>query len=434
MQTPTQFDLVNSWRSASDRPNILVVAPPDAEYLDPLSSLQKREQPCEVVSVSDPADALRLLRRGNIAVVVMEAAPAEPGCLDIILEGLTRQHPPRFILLSTASISRPPAPSSWIHVAGVHRDSTVLCRLILSAAQEFDRTEVQGISVRELLEAIANFPDQAWLRISNGSNEFGDLCVRNRRIIYSESGRQTGQAAASAILSWTSCLVECRELPAFLTSNMDHPLAQLSGIVSQPAVVEPPPPAKAGDYPQLDFEEPFQLPDFAEEPHEPVFDARLADLEILVEEPLEMMLSVDGAADYEGLEPELPDFDFAVRTGIVEPAPVVRNSVFSSFAVIAEGWGELESCTPQSDSSYYDPASLRDLFEKARNYAEMRGLGVPLLVQVYGSASSIAVASVPGGGRLVAVRTVSGGFGAAEETELNLLRDTIALNAAVSSR
>ncbi|MCZ2148474.1 MAG: DUF4388 domain-containing protein [Bryobacterales bacterium] len=440
-------DPLHTWRPANDRSNILIVAPSSADYLEPLSSLRQGSAPCEVVSIDSIQDSLRLVRRGSIAVVVLDGHPSETGSLEFIIEALAKQKPPLFLIL-TRKPGPTPSPHRRIRTAGARMDRASLKNLVLSAAGEFEDDSVpRAVSAVELLESAAGFPDEVWLRVTNHREESGDLCIRAGRIVYCEVERLSGSKAAARILSWSDCRFECRELPAFLSRNMDHPLDGLSALADgNSAQYQAPPPAAPSPLPEAAVEEPLDFPSLASyldglslaaEP------GRAGD----IEEPLMMPEFMGGFPDAQSGKDTSPpaagdffeepvEMTFEFGESQLESAPetpqkegtgfiLVTNSVFAAVAVIAARHPEIEVCLPESERPYFDAALLRGLFDQARQCASLHRIGAPSSVLIRSAAGTLALELIPESGRLVAAYLKDGGFGPREETELRRLIDNL---------
>jgi hypothetical protein len=445
-----QDQLVNCWHSATDRPNILVVGSGDAIYVTSAMGLRTGDQPCEVVCLDKFADAMRLLRRGSIAVVVLPESPALEGGLELILEGLGKDRPPRFVIAG-GNVSK----SDQLYSPLLRLSSNAPASIresILMAAADYERNAANHLSVRMLLEATAGFPEQVWLKVCNEDGDISDLCLNGGKIVYAECGKLIGTAAADKVLSWTNCLYESRELPAFLQSNMNCWLRELSRLHQADQQVDPPkqddpPPAPVA--PIEEFEEPTELttldsiaePVEAEtvvqpeavappqsvlpdEPTEPNFDLQASDDEISVEEPLDMVLESDDDS-LQAAEPEEPEqFEFDGATQFDMPSHGIeeyREPVFAAVAVIAEGSSHLENCQPEAEAVFFDTLAIRDIFDLSIRCAQRQQIGAPKWVEISGERGGIAIAPIPGTRRLVAVR-LRHGFGSNEQRELERLQ------------
>ncbi|MCC6367555.1 MAG: DUF4388 domain-containing protein [Bryobacterales bacterium] len=394
------------------------------------------------------SDSLRLVRRGSIAVVVLEGHPSEPGSVEFMIEALAKQKPPLFLIL-TGKPAAAPSPHSRIRTAGARTDPTLLKNLVLAAAGQFEDDSVpRAVSAYEVLESAAGFPDEVWLRVTNDKEESGDLCIRAGRIVYCEVERLSGPKAAAKILSWNDCRFECRELPAFLSKNMDHSLESLSELAggnslqyqSAPAAAPSPSMMEAAieeplDFPSLasyvdgfsgpvdagrmgDIEEPLMMPEFMATVELPeTFSARDTSASAsgdFFEEPVEMMFGFDGEEEFS--VPQVPE---AKETGFI----LVTESVFAAVAVIAAGRPEVETCTPESERPGFDAALLRGLFDQARQCASLRRMGAPASLRIRSAAGTLAIEEIAESGRLVAAYLEDGEFGAREEAELRRLID-----------
>lgn len=439
----TPSDPLHTWRPASDRSNVLIVAPSSAGYLDALTSLRKGKPPCEVVSMDSTQDSLRLVRRGSIAVVVLDGHPGEAGSLEFIIESLAKQRPPIFLILT-----RKPGPGAPLHrrirTAAAGMDYALLKNLVLEAAGQFEEDSVpRSVSAFELLESAAGFPDEAWLRVTNEREESGDLCVRAGRIVYSEVERLSGSRAAARILSWNDCRFECRELPAFLGKNMDHPLDNLSALAQgAPTQYQSAPPPAPAPSTEAAIEEPLDFPSLAsyvDELSAAPEPGRGGD----IEEPLmmpEFMADLPEAQCGNGFSPAAGDFleepaELTFETGMAEPPPEVprketgfisvSGSVFAAVAVIAAGDPEIEICMPERERPYFDGPLLRGLYDQARQCASLRRMDAPSSVRIRSAEGTLALEPVPGSSRLVAAYVKDGGFGPREEAELRCLVENL---------
>jgi hypothetical protein len=451
-----QDQLVNCWHSASDRPNVLVVGSGDAIYVTSAMGLRTGDHPCEVVCLDKFADALRLLRRGSIAVVVLPETPTSEGGLELILEGLGKTRPPRFVIAG-GNASRSDQSSSSIIRLSSNAPASVRDNILMAAA-DYERNGATNLSVRALLEASAGFPEQVWLKVCNEDGDFSDLCLNGGKIVYAECGKLIGTAAADRVLSWTNCLYESRELPAFLQSNMNCWLRELGRLHQPEAQVDPPkqddpPPTPAATLEE--FEEPTELatldsiidpvetvpavttevaavpqPGAPDEPLEPSFDLRVSDEEILVEEPLEMALESDEdslqAAEPE--EPELFEFDGASHFDLPSHNHEdYREPVFAATAIIAEGSSHLENCQPEAEAVFFDTLAMREIFDLSIRCAQRQQIGSPRWVEISSEQGGMVVAPIPGSRRLIAVR-LRHGFGSNEQRELERLQVSLEHN------
>jgi hypothetical protein len=396
-------------------------------------------------------DSLRLVRRGSIAVVVLEGHPSEPGSLEFIIEALAKHNPPLFLIL-TRKPAAAPSPHCRIRTASARMDRTLLKNLVLATAGQFEDGSVsRAVTSLELLEAAAGFPDEVWLRITNEREEAGDLCLRAGRIVYCEVERLSGSQAAARILSWKDCRFECRELPAFLSKNMDHPLDNLSALaggnpvqyqsappaappapsVPEPGIEEPVdfpsltpyagmPPHVADPGRQADIEEPLMMPEFMATADFPETLSASGTPPLAAgdffEEPSEMMFEFGGEAEFSA-----PQVLGDQETGFI----LVTESVFAAVAVIAAGQPEIEICMPESERPYFDAALLRSLFDHSWQCASLRGMGAPSSLRIKSAAGTLALQLIPESGRLVAAYLKGGEFGPREEAELRRLIDSL---------
>ncbi|MCC6390912.1 MAG: DUF4388 domain-containing protein [Bryobacterales bacterium] len=450
----TPSDPLHTWRPASDRSNVLIVAPPSADYLEPLSSLRHANPPCEVVSMDSINDSLRLVRRGSIAVVVLEGHPSEPGSLEFIIEALGKEKPPLFLILSRKPAAVP-SPHSRIRTASARMDRTLLKNLVLAAAGQFeDGSSSSAVSAPELLEAAVGFPDDVWLRVTNEREESGDLCIRDGRIIYCEAERLSGAQAAARILSWNDCRFECRELPAFLNTNMDHPLDSLSALAAgNPARYSNASPGASSAYMleagieepleflsldscadglsglaepgrTADIDEPLMMPEFTATVDFPeslaMKDSSAPPAGDFLEEPLEMMFEFSGEPAFPPAV-EILQEEQAKETGFI----LATEPLFDAVAVIAASQPEIEICMPETERPYFDAALLRGLFDQARQSASLRRMGAPSSLRIRSAGGTLAIELIPETGRLVAAYLKGDEFGLREETELHRLIDSL---------
>lgn len=432
-------ELLNSWLPASDRPSILVAAGETAPFLPAVEKLQHVERPYEVVQVNAPADAQRLVRRGLVAMLIVDAGNPLPGNLELLLEAVSKERPPQVLVVSpdtmAQTVSRP------VDVVSAAMDSGAWTKLAQSCVRRFQAGETNDLRAGDLLQALAVMPDEGWLRICSG-DEFGDICVSKGKAIYCEVGRQAGDEAALKISEWTNCLFEYRMLPEFLRQNMDRPLKEVSK--SAPAAAELAPTAAKDS----EFEEPDQFPVLEEllrtapaksvvaehgaetgfeEPDElPMFDPKVADADIVVEEPHEFLLREEEEPVEEALdEPVSMDFDtsaFAVL-GAEEPpvAAPVASRIFESVAVLC--MNRMVSCDPPADARYFDPETLSVFYERSKAYVMRHKIGESPLLQIGGGECTIVVTAAKGGDCLVAVRTGSRQITAEQEHELERLSE-----------
>lgn len=238
-------ELVKSWSSVAGHSNVLVVTGSNAPYLNPILALDeehraalgittsnsrtgssKSEKPFEVVHVETPADAMRLLMRAHLAVVVLDGSPLEPGFVDFLVAGLNKPEPPRFVILMDGE------PSGLDTQGGIRLISRDLpgfrvCEQVIRAAQDFEKGKSDVFAV-DFLRAVSGFPDEYWLRITTVDGAQGaDFCIKSGRAVYCEVGKLSGDAGAQHLFSWGASRFELREFPAFLRGNMDSRLADL---------------------------------------------------------------------------------------------------------------------------------------------------------------------------------------------------------------
>ncbi|MFN7936779.1 MAG: DUF4388 domain-containing protein [Bryobacteraceae bacterium] len=433
-------ELLNSWLPATDRPSILIAAGDSAPFLPHVEKLQQGEPHFEVVRVNAPADAQRLVRRGSIAILLVDAENILPGNLELLLEAVSKDKPPQILVASTKSqaktASRPIAP------VDAYLDAVSWLHLVQDCAKRFQAGKLTELLAGDLFEALGAMPDEGWLRVCSG-DEFGDICVSQGKAVYCEVGRQSGEEAAAKMCNWKECLFEYRVLPEFLRQNMEKPLAELRR--SSAAVPDARPK-------EADFEEPDQFPVLEEmlrtapaketpvEQHEPgmeepddlpTFDPKAADADITVEEPQEFFLKdVDAATGLEALEesleaceePSSMDFDPVqapdpVQQSPAAPLPVSR--IFDSVAVLC--MNRMMSCDPATDARYFDPETLSVFYERSKAYVMRHQLGESPVLQIGGGEATILVVAAAGGDCLIAARTTSRQVTAEQQQELDRL-------------
>ncbi|MBI3681819.1 MAG: hypothetical protein HY235_15675 [Acidobacteria bacterium] len=398
------------------------MGPAGSAFSEHAAGLRGFEQAFEVVSVEAVSDALHLLRRGQIALMALYGRPQEPGYVELMVEGLSKERAPRILVFSGQSPVRRVEAHSFVQAISPEIGETALKKLAFQCCVAFDEPpEKAAVDPSELLLAVADFPDEEWLRLTNPLGQSGDLCIQGGRVVYCEAERLSGETAAGLVVSWKCCTLEYREFPSFLKGNMDCPVRDVALNVRTNSIVMLPVAAPAPDNLDPVAEEPEEMPSFAGEG---------AGNEYSVEEPLEL-LSLSGA-DWDGTEEPaaLPEFDVPAWKAAL---PETRKGVFATVAVVTAGKGQLESCDPRDDSAYFDAAALREIYDQARLYAQRHRLGMSKTVQLVAGGSTIAVAPIPGGERLVAVRLAEGRFGAAEEAELKRLQEMLLLSYPVAS-
>lgn len=412
------------------RTNVLVVGPEEAPFVRAALELSRDQPTMEVVARERISDALHLLRRASVALVVLDGQPVESGSLELILEGLQKTVPPRFLVAS----SQCRTPTHHATLGTIPRDirPAVLRTLLeVEPSEGLPTANHPGVCPRDLLAAAADFPDAAWLRIMHPNGQTADLCVAEGKAIYCELGQLKAIEALWQVLSWPACLYEYRELPSFLQHNLDRPLREITGAPPRTGSFEMPParcePAAAHTSdPVLTPEEPTEFAvDFAAQPTgQSAWE--------LLEEPEEPAFADFGAqpsaasADSLYADLEEPSFfpDFSA-----EPA----DPHFASIAVIKDNGAGLESCRPAAEESCYDARALREVWNHARHYAQLCHLTPVDHVQIVCAGSITVVASIPGSERLVAARVHGSTFGAAEEAALRRIRDSLALADPVAS-
>jgi len=431
-------ELLNSWLPASDRPSVLVAAGDTAAFLTAVERLQQAERAYEVVRVSAPADAQRLVRRGLISVLVVDAGNTLPGNLELLLEAVSKDKPPQILVVSAASqaqtVGRP------VDIVSAAMGGDAWLKLAQDSARRFQSGKTEDLRAGDLLHALSVMPDEGWLRICSG-DEFGDICVSQGKAVYCEVGRQSGDEAAAKICEWTNCLFEYRILPEFLRQNMDRPLGELRKSPSSAT-------ATAAVAQEADFEEPDQFPVLEEllrtaparntavepmgepgmeEPDDlPSFDPKAADADIFVEEPQEFLLREDEDIPDDAMaEPVSMDLDAGVFAMPPVSAPPVFTPppprIFDSVAVLC--MNRMVSCDPPADARYFDPETLSVFYERAKAYVMRHQIGESPLLQIGGGEGTIVVTAAKGGDCLVAVRTTSRQVTAEQQTELERLSE-----------
>ncbi|MBS1830069.1 MAG: DUF4388 domain-containing protein [Acidobacteria bacterium] len=434
-------ELLNSWLPANDRPSILIAAGESAPFLPHIEKLQQAERPFEVVRVNAPADAQRLVRRGSIAILLVDAENTLPGNLELLLEAVSKDKQPQILVASTKTQAK--TASRPIAAVDAYLDAVSWLNLIQDCAKRFQAGKLAELLAGDLFEALGAMPDEGWLRVCSG-DEFGDICVSQGKAVYCEVGRQSGEEAAARMCAWKECLFEFRVLPEFLRQNMDKPLAELrkSSVAAPPARPKEP-----------DFEEPDQFPVLEEmlrmapakestvETHEPgleepddlpTFDPKAAETDIMVEEPQEFFLrDVDSPAGLEALEesleafeePSSMDFDPSPAPDPIPqpqtapPAPQPR--IFDSVAVIC--MNRMLSCDPAADARYFDPETLSVFYERSKAYVMRHQLGESPMLQIGGGEATILVVAAAGGDCLIAARTSNRQVTPEQQLELDRL-------------
>lgn len=467
----TQAELVNSWLPASDRPSVLLVAPPSADNNSILDTLPGALAGLDVVRAEDFAVGVKLLGRGPITVLVIGSLP-EGGAVELMVEALGKTNPPRMLIVTEeAAAWKSNSPTG---ITCLRRSQQEILAAVTAAAKEPANAPRPKLRCGDLLGAISYLPDEIWLRVCSESGEFGDICVRTGKAVYCETGRILGDEAASTIAQWTNCLYETRPFPEFLQPNLSRALSEIAMPGTAAAPKPPAPPAapaapvtpvqaipmppvsteEPADLPLFEWDvpppeaveqamaagvdEPLGMPDFEaaqgsisqdDDPAEPVFDLSAPEVDIQVDEPLELML--DDVGDFETSlhdmeEPELPAF---AGYGAESEAAVEAEertfdtstvSLFPAYAVISDS-GRLESCQPQGDASYFGAEALRVFFDRGAAYANRHQLGETPVMQIGGGDHGIVVTLIPGSKRLLAVRIPGNRFGEVEEGELRKL-------------
>jgi hypothetical protein len=444
----SQEELVNSWRSATDRPNVLVVDATQGPWVSHLLAMRSGERPCEVIVADTVEIGLRLLRRSSITVVAVDGDAASAGSVELVVEALAKEHPPRVLVFSAQASHRDAAVKRPVRRVRKDLEADTLHRLIQQCAVECAQRDKERTAAAELLEAVAGLPDALWLRITNRRGEAGDLCIRGGSAVYAEVSRQMGEAAGVRILSWTDCEFEAREMPECLRPNMNRSLSQIGrGLATAPAAS-----AAGSDIYLMPEVNAAPAAASAKEPAAPVMAVAMADDEPPIDEPLDFptleqfageAAEMDSLAEPEDLpsfemeaaEPDLSveepvdimtDVDFALAT--IETGPEIRvtESLFAAVAVLGSGAGGLESCQPASEAGYFDAAWLRGHYVQAEQYALSRGLGLPLAVPILTELGGVVVAPLGSSReRLLAVRLRTPNFGDLELAELKRVYESL---------
>lgn len=463
--------------SGSPRFNVLAVAPEGTPFIAKVEELRQANPVFELVVVAKIEDGFKLLRRGTIAAVLLYGHPQAFGTAELVIEGLSKERAPRFVIFMDDAPGGIPIGEAWVRVVRTAIDVGQIRRLLEQCCHEFEnRPSKNNLNPLEVFEAFAYCPDEVWIRVTHDSGESGDFCIREGRAVYCEVGRISGEAAASRLLSWTSCRFESRDFPSFLRPNMDRRLDDLRSLkLSNPAFASPagaPVPAKADAVPaasatpqppparpqspveppsptdsktSADFEEPTEFPSLAQfveqvaaaqpaetkpqntdpsldEPDElPLFSIAEGDL-AEVEEPLQMLSMPDFMDKLENdLEEPMSLPDFAQDVGAANGVP--ESLLFASVAVINAG--QLVSCRPADDAAVYDAGALFSMFKQAESYARNQAMGSPEFVLLGGANKSILVGAIPGSDSLFAVRTNTSILGEIERGEIQRLKETL---------
>src|SRR5215475_5172 len=103
-----QPESTRSWPGS--RPNVLVVAPATVDFVTKALALRGENQEFEVIAVEAPAEGVRLVQRVNVAALLIYGQPPEPGCMEMLVEALNRENPPRIVVLSEQASNRPRGP------------------------------------------------------------------------------------------------------------------------------------------------------------------------------------------------------------------------------------------------------------------------------------------------------------------------------------
>ncbi len=474
---PTESELLHTWRSAPNRPNVLVLAPSEASYLPHVTEMRETDG-CEVVHVKTGEAAIRLLRRGAIAVLLLDGQATEPGGVELMVEALNKEGPPRIVVFSSQGSARGAYESRQVRRARIPMDKDTLQKVVRACAKEFSGRP-SPVGMAEILDSIQELADPGWLRVTDGTGKTGDLCFQGTRAVYAETGDVVGPEAAMRIAQWVDCRFEWRELPAYLQGNMDLPLAELltgprkdqTGTVPaaeaappsflMPGVItETPDPVEepaefafettmfaAGDTDGILSDLPGEM-DWAQDLGEPVGD-------FAVEEPTDFSL------DFEAFEPlnappEPPPAEpppskpawneafesdeplplpplYADPPDIPEPpatAPVsqqerpelarISSNLFQATAILTES-GVVETCVPAPEAAGFDLVWLRSIYRQISEHLCAKGMGEVTELPILGAVGGLVLSPLPDG-RLLAVRLRSGSYGWEERDELERLR------------
>lgn len=433
MFTGPQSDPVTFWQPSFSLPNVIVVASEKSAVAASLPSVCPPDAALEVVHALKPSDAVALVDRGRISLVVFSEPEQGEGWMQVIINGTLRPKTPRFLLLSRKA----PVTHSqgWIRLHPVVHDAAALRNLIQSCVTEAQRPPDKGqITPVDLLRGAACLQEAAWVRINNGTAS-GDVCFNAGSVVYAETGRKSGRAAMDEILSWGACDFEYREFPAVLPANVSFSLSEVCG--ARPAAPEPPPAMAAPAAPPptaVDLEEPLDFPSFEAAEPEPEPLTLAAELDIEEPEEFPQIESIAAIPDPEasimaddiigGLEPEFPDFDSAEPE---EPEPNTDfglcSTIFLSVTVIENGL--IDTCVPASAYGSVDAPAIFHLFHGMERYSEAQHMGATNSVLLRATQTTLVVARVPKTEKLLAARLSGTKFGAAEEMELNRLIEQV---------
>ncbi|MBI3207954.1 MAG: DUF4388 domain-containing protein [Candidatus Solibacter usitatus] len=326
MRSTVATDIANSWTSHPTLPNVLVVAPESAPYVQVLESMREdARHACEVVVTQSHDEALRVLRRANLAVVVIDDPPSEPGALPLILEGLSKDRPPRFVVFTATPDPRREISSGALSVVNPNMVGRSPRSTVLAATDAFRSQDAVSTRLLDLMRAACKFPDHAWLRIRGDNGYCGDLCLRAGVVVYAETGNLVGEAAAMSLLSWGASQFEYRDVPVFLKPNMSRTVMSLLDIV--PMTANP----LAEEPADLSFEEPDAL-SFGDSFEDPASA-----------EPSSMQFAVPEASKQAEVQ-----------------AP------FQACAIISQSGDHVEKSWPESALDSFPAADLRWLYEQAR--------------------------------------------------------------------
>jgi hypothetical protein len=481
-----------SYRSAAQF-NLLVVAPEDAPFLAKVQEVRQENPKYEIVAVTRLEDALKLLRRGTIATVLVDGHPRTPGTAELLIEGLSKERAPRFIVFFDDAPGGLPADPSPVRVVRSGIEGTQLARLLEQCCQEFDSMPRNTLTPLDLLEALTHSPDSAWIRVTHESGESGDFCIREGRAVYCEVGRMTGATAAARLLGWTPCRFEYRDYPSFLMPNLDRGLSDLRSLrlrnaaqpqgvnrissietrSAQPAAATGPAPPAAPVPAEAAIEEPIDFPvleGFSWEAPAGAANGKSASvlpaadgLDNPMDEPDEFpAFSAEDEADLGVEEPvdllALPEMGGAgggdplrIATGSVnlgepmleEPAslpdfeaapgsePGHTSSCFAAVAVVS--FDHLLSCTPADEAGFFAARSLLEVYEHVTRYSRMQGLGDQDFIVISGMKATLAIAPIPGSENLLAVRLKGKNLGDPERYELHRLQEAMQLTYATVS-
>ncbi len=449
----------------SNRAGILVVGQESAPFVRHCLQLKDEDPDADYLIVRPGPEAIGLSRRKRFSVVLLEDSPAQPGNLEIIAEGFSKDRVPSFVIFADrargSELSRP----AKIRLMPPVSVKDQLCRLVSACTKEYEAgLQPEAMPLSEFLEAVAGCPDEAWLRVANSQGESGDVCLRKGCVIYAEAPGLSGEAALARMVSWSCSSFEFRELPAFLNENVQRTITEAISLSS------PNPAGNGASHSfslQAELEEPAEFPSFdpqgtattappwdlsselamqssaasdsvPEEPDElPQFATGPPDEEIFTEEPMEWLSAYgtdDALAELEEpvtLDCEIPPPPSSLSrpaSRTVKPPAERALSLPAAFTCFAI-WGPegLEVCNPPSAGAQFHHPDLLRLLEEAQRCGQRHGGGLTHLVTLQTGAGSLALAAIPGEMKMVAVCLKGMYFGAEEAAQLRLLLESIAI-------